>query len=38
MPKDDVKILADAVFKKPVDYPNLLATVRQFANRPAPAD
>jgi CheY-like chemotaxis protein len=37
MPKDDVRILADAVFKKPVDYPNLLATIRQFANRQLPA-
>jgi len=31
MPKDNVKVLADAVFRKPVDYGNLLATIRNFA-------
>lgn len=38
MPKDNVKTLADAVFKKPVDFPNLLSTVRQFANRQTPEE
>jgi hypothetical protein len=31
MPKDNVKVLADAVFRKPVDYGNLLASIRSLA-------
>lgn len=38
MPKDNVKVLADAVFRKPVDYGNLLATVRQLANQHTGSD
>ena len=36
MPKDDVKLLADAVFKKPVDVASLLSTIRSFAHRQMP--